>query len=63
MAITNPAQFVRQVRQEMKKVVWPGRKEVLLSTISVFVMVTVMSLFFLLVDRIISYGVRFIIGG
>ena len=59
----NPAQFVRQVRQEVSKVVWPSRREVLLSTLSVFVMVIIMALFFLLVDRIISFGVGQIIGG
>ena len=59
----NPAQFVRQVRQEVSKVVWPSRREVLLSTLSVFVMVIIMALFFLLVDRIISFGVSQIIGG
>ncbi len=62
-ARTTPAQFIRQVRQEMSRVVWPSRKEVGFSTLSVFVMVIIMSLFFLLVDQIISYGVGLIIGG
>ncbi len=63
MAKTTPAQFVRQVRQEMGRVVWPSRKEVGFSTLSVFVMVIIMSIFFVFVDQIISYGIGLIIGG
>ncbi|MCH9853597.1 MAG: preprotein translocase subunit SecE [Alphaproteobacteria bacterium] len=63
MAKTTPAQFMRQVRQEMGRVTWPKRKEVIFSTISVFVMVIIMSIFFLLVDQVIAFGVGLIIGG
>lgn len=63
MAKVNPAQFVRQVRQETSKVSWPTRKETMIATIMVFVMVTVMSLFFLVVDEIIAFGIQLILGG
>ena len=62
MAKTSPAQFVRQVRQEVSKVSWPARKETGVATLMVFVMVTFMSLFFLAVDGIISWGVSAILG-
>lgn len=62
MAKTSPAQFVRQVRQEVSKVTWPTRKETGVATLMVFVMVTFMSLFFLAVDGIISWGVSAILG-
>lgn len=62
MAKTTPAKFVRQVRQETSKVTWPTRKETGVATAMVFVMVTVMSLFFLMVDSIISWGMQFIVG-
>ena len=62
MAKTTPAQFVRQVRQEGSKVTWPSRKETSIATLMVFVMVTVMALFFLLVDQILAFGVQFILG-
>ena len=62
MAKTSPAQFVRQVRQEAGKVTWPTRRETGISTVMVFVMVTVMALFFLLIDWILSSGVSFILG-
>jgi preprotein translocase subunit SecE len=62
MAKTSPAQFVRQVRNEITRISWAGRREVLLATITVFVMATIAALFFLLVDMILSNGVQFILG-
>ena len=50
MAKTSPAEFVRQIRQEVSKVVWPTRKEAMITTIMVFIMASVMSVFFLGVD-------------
>ena len=55
MARPNPIQFLQQVRQETAKVTWPGRNEVLISTIMVIVLVAVASLFFLLADQLISW--------
>lgn len=58
MARTNPITFLQQVRQEVSKVTWPGRNEVLISTAMVLVLVTLASLFFLAADQIISWGVQ-----
>lgn len=55
--MTNPAQFISQVRAEAAKIVWPGRREVVTTTIMVFVMAGVFSLFFFLVDLLICWGV------
>ena len=55
MARTNPITFLQQVRQEVSKVTWPGRNEVLISTIMVLVLVIAASLFFLAADQIISW--------
>ncbi|HWU16225.1 MAG TPA: preprotein translocase subunit SecE [Devosia sp.] len=57
MARPNPIQFLQQVRQETSKVTWPGRNEVLISTIMVLVLVAAASIFFLLADQIISWAV------
>ena len=57
-----PAQFVRQVRQEVAKVTWPSRKETLVTTTTVFAMVMLAALFFFVVDKVISYAVRTILG-
>ena len=58
---TNPAQFVRQVRQEMQKVTWPERKDTFISSAIVIVLVIIFSLFFLVTDQIWSKGLRWII--
>ena len=62
MAKTNPAVFMRQVRQEVSKVTWPSRKETAITTAMVFVMVALAAIFFLIVDQIISLGVQQILG-
>jgi preprotein translocase subunit SecE len=54
----NPAQFMRQVRQEVAKVTWPTRKETGVTTGLVFVMVFVAAIFFFLVDQVLSFLVR-----
>ena len=53
----NPAQFVAQVRAETAKVVWPTRKEAGLTTAMVFVMATIVAIFFFFVDQILAFGV------
>jgi preprotein translocase subunit SecE len=62
MARTSPAQFVREVRQEMAKVTWPTRKELLVTTASVFVMAIAAAIFFFLVDQVIAWVVQLILG-
>lgn len=62
MATRNPVQFIQQVRAEVSKVVWPTRREVLLTTAMVFVMAAVTALFFSLVDLSIRTGLNTIFG-
>ena len=59
---TSPIKFVREVRQEISKVTWPTRKETMVTTAMVFVMVFILSLFFLGVDQLLSYGIRLSLG-
>ncbi len=59
---TNPAQFVREVRQETAKITWPSRKETTVTTIMVFIMVTLAAIFFFVVDQILGTIVRFVLG-
>ena len=54
MAKTNPAQFVRQVRQEINRITWATKRETMISSMSVFVMALIASLFFFLVDLLLS---------
>ena len=55
-------EFITQVRQETSKVTWPTRKETVVTTIMVFIMVAVMAVFFFFVDQILAFGVRLILG-
>jgi len=54
--------FFQQVRQEASKVTWPSRKETLITTGMVFVMVIACSIFFLLVDLFLAWAVHFLLG-
>ena len=58
MATTNPFQFIQQVRAEMAKVVWPTRREVLLTTIMVLIMAALTAVFFFFVDLVIRLGLQ-----
>ena len=62
MARVSPAQFVRQVRQEINRVSWATRRETGTATLTVFIMTTIAALFFLLVDWVLSNGVQFVLG-
>ncbi len=59
---TNPAEFVREVRQEAAKITWPSRKETTVTTIMVFIMVSLAAVFFFVVDQILGTAVRFLLG-
>jgi len=54
MAKTNPFEFIQQVRQETAKVTWPTRKETIITTIMVLIMVALASLFFFIADQILG---------
>ena len=56
MATTNPLQFIQQVRAEVSKVVWPTRREVMLTTVMVFILAALTAVFFALVDILIRWG-------
>ncbi len=62
MKILNVINFVKEVKQEGKKIVWPTRKETLITTAMVLLMVLVFSIFFLLVDNIIAWFIKTLMG-
>jgi preprotein translocase subunit SecE len=62
MAKVSPFKFMQEVRAEAQKVTWPTRKETTVTTIMVFVMVAIASIFFLLADQIMRVAVSFILG-
>ena len=61
MALTNPLQFTQQVRAEITKVVWPTRRETLITTVMVFVMAFVFALFFFGVDQLVQFVLNLIL--
>ena len=58
---TSPAEFLRQVQTEGRKVVWPTREETVRTAIFVFIMMVILSLFFLGVDSLFSAVVRWLL--
>jgi preprotein translocase subunit SecE len=58
----NPFEFLQEVRSEGAKVSWPTRKETMITTGMVFLMVIVASIFFLLADQVIRWGVTLVLG-
>lgn len=59
---TSPFEFFRQVKAETKKVTWPTRKETTISTIMVFIMVTIAAIFLFLTDQIVATIISWILG-
>ncbi len=62
LARTSPGEFIRQVRAETAKVVWPTRKETVTTAIMVMIMTTLLAVFFFGVDSVFSAVVKFLIG-
>ena len=58
---TSPAQFVRQVRQELQKVTWPQRRDTFISSLIVIVLILIFSIFFLLTDQLWSFLIQKVI--
>ena len=61
MAKTSPGEFIRQVRTEAAKVVWPTRKETITTAIMVLIMTTLLAIFFFGVDSLFSTIVQFLL--
>ena len=62
MAMANPVKFIQEVRAEVAKVVWPTRRETIMTTIMVFIMATLTAIFFFLVDLLLRTGLDGVLG-
>ena len=62
MSKAGPFNYFREVKQEALKVSWPSRKETIASTIAVFIMVTLASIFLYLSDQVLAYLVSLVLG-
>jgi preprotein translocase subunit SecE len=58
---TNPFSFLQQVRSETSKVTWPSRRETMISTLMVFVMVFLAAIFFFAADQLMGWGIGLIL--
>lgn len=61
MAKTNPAEFLKQVQSEARKVVWPSREETIRTAIFVGIMMIVLAIFFLGVDSLFGAVVQWLL--
>ena len=61
MAEVNPGEFLRQVRAEAGKVVWPTRQETVKTAIFVAIMMTILAVFFLGVDQLFGWIMRLLL--
>ena len=62
MAKFSPFKFVQEVRAEAEKVTWPTRRETAITTLMVFIMVTITAILFLVADQVIRIVIQFILG-
>lgn len=60
--MVNPFEFIQQVRSEASKVVWPTRKETLITTGLVMLMAVFASLFLLVADEALRILVSLVLG-
>ena len=61
MAKTSPGEFIRQIRAEAGKVVWPSRQETVRTAIFVAIMMTILAVFFLGVDSLFGAVVKWLL--
>ena len=59
---SSPFKFFQEVRSETDKVTWPTRRETMITTIMVFIMVALSSILFLVADQIIRLAITFVLG-
>lgn len=62
MAKTSPGDFVRQVRAEANKIVWPTNRETVVTTIMVVIMTSMLGLFFFGIDSLFGWIVQLLLG-
>jgi preprotein translocase subunit SecE len=61
VAKTTPGEFIRQVRAETAKVVWPSRRETVTTAVMVVIMTVLLGVFFFGVDQFFSQIVQLLL--
>jgi preprotein translocase subunit SecE len=62
MAKVSPFKFFQEVRTEGQKVTWPSRRETVITTVMVFALTAVASVFFLVADQIMRFAITLVLG-
>lgn len=55
-------QFLQGSRTEVRKMVWPSRTETIQTSLAVFAIVLVMAIFLWLLDMLLGWGIKSLIG-
>jgi len=61
VAKTSPIEFIRQVQAETRKVVWPTRRETVMTGVMVMIMTIILAVFFFAIDKVFDMGVEFLL--
>ena len=61
MAKTNPAEYLKQVQSEARKVVWPSREETTRTAIFVGILMVILAIFFLGIDTLFGVAVQWLL--
>ena len=61
MAKTSPMEFIRQVQAETRKVVWPTRRETVMTGVMVMIMTVILAVFFFVIDKAFDGAVAFLL--
>ena len=61
MAKTNPGEFIRQIRAEAGKIVWPSWPETARTGIFVGIMMVILAVFFLGIDQLFGWVMRLLL--
>lgn len=61
MAKTSPMEFIRQVQSETRKVVWPTRRETVMTGVMVMIMTVILAVFFFAIDKVFDMGVEYLL--
>jgi len=61
VAKTSPVEFIRQVQTETRKVVWPSRRQTIMTGVMVMVMTVILAIFFFVIDKIFDTAVEFLL--
>jgi len=54
-------EFIRQVQSETRKVVWPTRRETIMTGVMVMIMTVILAVFFFAIDKVFDTGVEFLL--